>query len=59
LLRSKNFVPQFWHWRLAPSSGLANFSAADRNIDLFSVIAARFQCIRKAPDTALLLWVYL
>jgi hypothetical protein len=31
LLRSKNFAPQFWHWRLVPSSGLAIFSAADRN----------------------------
>ena len=23
LLRSKNFAPQFWHWRLVPSSGFA------------------------------------
>jgi hypothetical protein len=44
LLRSKNFAPQFWHWRLVPNSGLANFFAADRNVDLFSAIAAHFQC---------------
>ena len=26
LLRSKNFAPQVWHWRLLPSSGFATFS---------------------------------
>jgi hypothetical protein len=52
LLKSKNFAAQFWHWRLVPSSGLANFSAADRNIDLFSAIAAHFQCSSAKPRPA-------